>query len=147
MYTDEAFAVYQAYQLSIHKEKKESRDQFEGFLCQVPLFDPEDQNIPENATDEEKQEYFKEQQNGSARKVSGENMKKPDGGRVLKNEGLWPKFKGGYHMLHKIDGKLFAVGVLDFTPEALSSVYLFYDPEYAFLSPGNLCTLKEIEYT
>jgi arginyl-tRNA--protein-N-Asp/Glu arginylyltransferase len=33
MYTDESFAVYQAYQLSIHKEKKEERNQYENFLC------------------------------------------------------------------------------------------------------------------
>ena len=49
-------------------------------------------------------------------------------------------------MLHKIDGRLFAVGVLDFTNEALSSVYLFYDPEFEHINPGTLCALKEIEY-
>ena len=49
-------------------------------------------------------------------------------------------------MLHRIDGILFAVGVLDYTPRTLSSVYLFYDPEYSFLNPGTLCALKEIEY-
>lgn len=50
-------------------------------------------------------------------------------------------------MLHRIDGELFALGVLDYTPEALSSVYLIYDPKYEFLSPGTLCALREIEYT
>lgn len=50
-------------------------------------------------------------------------------------------------MNHRIDGKLFAVGVLDYTPNCLSSVYLFYDPEYGFLDPGHLCAIKEIEYT
>ena len=49
-------------------------------------------------------------------------------------------------MLHKIDGVLFAVGVLDMTPKTCSSVYLFYDPKYEFLSPGTLCALREIEY-
>ena len=49
-------------------------------------------------------------------------------------------------MIHRIDGKIFAVGVIDTTPEALSSVYLFYDPDYEFLSPGTLCALREIEY-
>ena len=50
MYSDEAFKIYQAYQLSIHKDEKESKSQYENFLCQVPLFDPKDQNIPQNAT-------------------------------------------------------------------------------------------------
>jgi arginine-tRNA-protein transferase len=66
--------------------------------------------------------------------------------RNHEDQGIWPKFKGGYHMLHKIDDKLFAVGVLDFGPTSLSSVYLAYDPDYEFLSPGTLCALREIEY-
>jgi arginine-tRNA-protein transferase len=61
-------------------------------------------------------------------------------------QGIFPKFLGGYHMLHRIDGELMAVGVLDFTPEVLSSVYLFYDPKYEFLNPGTFCAIKEIEY-
>lgn len=38
------------------------------------------------------------------------------------------------------------VGVLDYTPECLSSVYLFYDPKWEFLSPGTLAALREIEH-
>ena len=49
-------------------------------------------------------------------------------------------------MLHRIDGELMAVGVLDYTTEALSSVYLFYDPKFDFLNPGTYCALREIEY-
>jgi arginine-tRNA-protein transferase len=47
-------------------------------------------------------------------------------------------------MLHRLDGELMAVGVLDFTQEALSSVYLFYDPKYEFLNPGTFAAIKEI---
>lgn len=49
-------------------------------------------------------------------------------------------------MLHKIDGELFAVGVLDYTPNVLSSVYFMYDPKYEFLSPGVFGAVREIEY-
>ena len=49
-------------------------------------------------------------------------------------------------MIHKIDGEIFAVGVLDFTHIALSSVYLFYDPKFEFLTPGTVCAIREIEY-
>jgi arginine-tRNA-protein transferase len=49
-------------------------------------------------------------------------------------------------MYHRIDGELFAVGVLDFTPSVSSSVYFFYDPKYEFLSPGTLGAIREIEY-
>jgi len=49
-------------------------------------------------------------------------------------------------MLHRIDGEIFAVGVIDILPESLSSVYLTYDPKYEFINPGTLCAIKEIEY-
>jgi arginine-tRNA-protein transferase len=38
------------------------------------------------------------------------------------------------------------VGVLDITDFCVSSVYLFYDPKYEFLSPGTLSAIREIEY-
>ena len=49
-------------------------------------------------------------------------------------------------MIHRINGKVAIVGVLDLLPTSLSSVYLFYDPKWEFLSPGTLSALKEIEY-
>ena len=52
---------------------------------------------------------------------------------------------GNFHVLHRIDGKLVAVGVLDFLPSGVSSVYFFYDPEYSGFSLGVVGALKEIE--
>lgn len=54
---------------------------------------------------------------------------------------------GSFHMLYKVRGRLIAVGVVDILPRCLSSVYLFYDPDFARLSPGTLSALKEIEWT
>ncbi|KAJ1917175.1 Arginyl-tRNA--protein transferase 1 [Mycoemilia scoparia] len=54
---------------------------------------------------------------------------------------------GLYHQLYRIDGKLVAVGVLDILPRSISSVYLFYDPEYSHLSLGNYSSLREIALT
>jgi arginine-tRNA-protein transferase len=65
---------------------------------------------------------------------------------VYKDEGVWPEYLGSYHMIHKIDDEIFAVGVLDYSQEVLSSVYLYYNPKYEFLSPGTLAALREIEY-
>lgn len=53
---------------------------------------------------------------------------------------------GGFHHQYRIDGKLVAVGVVDILPKCLSSVYLFYDPDYEFLSLGTITALKEIEW-
>lgn len=53
---------------------------------------------------------------------------------------------GSFHMLHKIDGNLAAVSVLDILPTGLSAVYLFYSSQFTFLSPGTLTAIKEIEF-
>ncbi|VDL61089.1 unnamed protein product [Hymenolepis diminuta] len=57
-----------------------------------------------------------------------------------------PQF-GSYHQQYWLDGnKLIAVGVIDLVPGCLSSVYLFYDPEYTFLHLGTYSALREIAF-
>ncbi|KAJ6909771.1 arginyl-tRNA--protein transferase 1-like isoform X3 [Populus alba x Populus x berolinensis] len=51
---------------------------------------------------------------------------------------------GSFHQQYVIDGHLVAVGVIDILPKCLSSKYLFWDPEFAFLSPGKYSALQEI---
>ena len=97
------------------------------FLCQSSLFDPQNQ---------------RENDFGYP-----ENLEDFDDIRDNKDEGIYPEHFGSYHMIHRLDGEIFAVGVLDFTPNVLSSVYLFYDPKYEFLSPGVFTAVREIEYT
>jgi arginine-tRNA-protein transferase len=58
---------------------------------------------------------------------------------------LYPLGLGNFHQLHRIDGKLVAVGVLDFLPSGVSAVYFFYSPKYSHLTLGTLGALKEIE--
>ncbi len=54
---------------------------------------------------------------------------------------------GGFHQQYLLDGHIFCVGVVDILPNCLSSVYLFYDPEFRFLSPGTLSSLFELHFT
>jgi len=58
----------------------------------------------------------------------------------------FPKRYGTYNFIHRIDGKMIAVGVWDILPTSLSSVSLYYDPDYKFLNLGTLTAIKEIEY-
>ncbi|KAJ2747044.1 Arginyl-tRNA--protein transferase 1 [Coemansia sp. BCRC 34301] len=51
---------------------------------------------------------------------------------------------GTYHQCYYMGGRLAAVGVLDILPSCVSSVYLFYDPEFAYLSLGTFSSLREI---
>lgn len=125
MFNKESFDVYQKYQSEVHKKPEKSRSAYENFLCQSPLFDP-------NSADPE--DKF------------GPFDKRIDDQRSNKPVGNFPKSLGSYHMLHYIDGELMMVGVLDYAPKCLSSVYLYYDPKYDFLSPGTLAALREIEH-
>ncbi|CAI0415810.1 unnamed protein product [Linum tenue] len=53
---------------------------------------------------------------------------------------------GSFHQQYVIDGHLIAVGVIDILPKCLSSKYLFWDPDYAFLSVGKYSALQEINW-
>lgn len=51
---------------------------------------------------------------------------------------------GSFHQQYVINGQLVAVGVIDILPKCLSSKYLFWDPDLAFLSLGKYSALQEI---
>ena len=51
---------------------------------------------------------------------------------------------GSFHLQYLIDGKIFAVGVLDIIPRGVLCEYLFYDPAYRFVAPGVYSALNEI---
>ena len=53
---------------------------------------------------------------------------------------------GSFHQQYRVDGCLVAVGVVDILPKCLSSVYLFWDPDYAFLSLGKYSAIQEINW-
>ncbi|CAD6186348.1 unnamed protein product [Caenorhabditis auriculariae] len=54
---------------------------------------------------------------------------------------------GSFHMWYLLDDKLVAVGVVDLLPKCLSAKYLFYNPDFAFLSLGTYTALREIALT
>lgn len=54
---------------------------------------------------------------------------------------------GSFHHQYWLDGQLIAVGVLDILPDCISSVYLYYDPQYSFLSLGTYASLRELALT
>lgn len=63
--------------------------------------------------------------------------------QILKNKGRTMKL-GSYHQCYRLDGKLVAIGVLDLLPHAVSSVYLFYDPDYQEWDWGKISAMNEI---
>ncbi|CAL1542689.1 unnamed protein product [Lymnaea stagnalis] len=55
-----------------------------------------------------------------------------------------PEGYGSFHQQYILDGKIIAVGVIDILPSCVSSVYLYYDPEYSFLGLGVYSALREL---
>ncbi|XP_050443106.1 arginyl-tRNA--protein transferase 1 isoform X2 [Adelges cooleyi] len=51
---------------------------------------------------------------------------------------------GSFHQQYWLGNKLIAVGVIDILPKCVSSVYLFYDPDYYHLVLGTYSSLREI---
>lgn len=56
------------------------------------------------------------------------------------------KGMGSFHQKYYYDDKLIAVGVVDVLPKCLSSVYLFYDPDFHWLELGKYSALREIQW-
>ncbi|UMM11932.1 hypothetical protein L5515_000962 [Caenorhabditis briggsae] len=54
---------------------------------------------------------------------------------------------GSFHMWFLLDEKIIAVSVLDVLPQCVSAKYMFYDPDYSFLSLGTYTALREIDVT
>ncbi|XP_062851047.1 arginyl-tRNA--protein transferase 1 isoform X2 [Trichomycterus rosablanca] len=54
---------------------------------------------------------------------------------------------GSFHQQYWLDGRIVAVGVIDILPNCVSSVYLYYHPDFSFLSLGTYSALREIAFT
>lgn len=49
---------------------------------------------------------------------------------------------GSFHQQYWLDGRIVAVGVLDILPTCVSSVYLYYHPDFSSLSLGTYSALR-----
>ncbi|XP_071236609.1 arginyl-tRNA--protein transferase 1 isoform X2 [Salvelinus alpinus] len=54
---------------------------------------------------------------------------------------------GSFHQQYWLDGRIVAVGVVDVLPTCVSSVYLYYHPDFASLSLGSYSALREVAFT
>ena len=115
---DEKFNVYKKYQKNVHKE----------------------------SDDEITKEDYNESW-GLSNLVDEKGIKLPqDLANKTKHPEIYPKKYGCYNLIHRIDGKIVAVDIVDILPNYLSSVYLYYDTDYQFLDLGVVTAILEIEY-
>lgn len=52
----------------------------------------------------------------------------------------------GYEVLYFDDEKLIAVDLVDLLPDGISSIYFYYDPDYASYSLGHYSLYQQIQY-
>lgn len=129
------------YQKFIHKEEPEewTMERFKNFLIDTPLkaelIRDRDYCPQEHAGDQS----IPNKMNLSVDVFSGE-----DEDFLLVKPPPLPTHFGTYHCVYLLDGKLIAVGVIDFLPKCLTTVYFFYDPKYTGLNLGTYSALVEI---
>ena len=70
----------------------------------------------------------------------------PDLNTKTKHPEIYPKHYGMHNLIHRIDGKIIAVTVIDILPNYFGSLYCYYDPDYSFLDLGVFTAIREIEY-
>ena len=52
----------------------------------------------------------------------------------------------GYEVLYFYENELIGVDLIDILPEGISSIYFYYDPDFAHYSLGKLSLYKQIQY-
>ncbi|CAL9734154.1 arginyl-tRNA--protein transferase 1 [Monosporozyma servazzii] len=118
-FTKEKYELFARYQETIHDDFKHSESGFRRFLCDSPFNDDVVQGT--------KEEWD-----------SLNAIFSKDGEEVT------PHRLGPAHECYYFDDKLIAIGVIDFLPSGISSVYFIYDPDYKHWSLGKLSALKEL---
>ena len=115
---DERFKIYTKYQMTIHKEEPHeiTKDRFNRSWGKTNLEDNKGIKLPNDLD------------------------------KKVKHPEMYPKKYGTYNFIHRVDGKIVAVGIWDILPTSLSSVYLYYDTDYQFLDLGVFTAIREIEY-
>lgn len=118
-FTKEKYQLFAKYQEQVHNDFKHSERGFKRFLCDAPF----DDSIIQGTKEEWE----------SLNNIFSSKETKSKAYRV-----------GPVHECYYFDDKLIAIGVLDFMPSGISSVYFIWDPDYRHWSLGKLSALKEL---
>ncbi|KAL9054668.1 MAG: hypothetical protein Q9162_004034 [Coniocarpon cinnabarinum] len=123
-FTEEKYRLFEKYQREVHRDES-SRSGFKRFLCSSPVTrETRTIAVP------------------TGRQASGQI----NGGTTSLSDQSSHHFQqklGSFHQLHRLNGELIAMSVLDLLPHAVSAVYFIYDPEYSRFSLGKVSALRE----
>ncbi|XP_028936418.1 arginyl-tRNA--protein transferase 1 isoform X2 [Ornithorhynchus anatinus] len=145
----ESYQVYKRYQMVIHKDPPEKPTLNQVRLVPVSFEDPEFKS----SFNQSLSLYAKYQM--AIHKDTAAECGETEFTRFLCSSPLEAETPsngpdcgyGSFHQQYWMDGKIIAVGVIDILPYCVSSVYLYYDPDFSFLSLGVYSALREIAFT
>ncbi|XP_056903745.1 arginyl-tRNA--protein transferase 1 isoform X4 [Takifugu flavidus] len=144
-----SYQVYKLYQMAIHKDPPDKPSESQVRLVPVSFEDPQFM-----ASYQQSVVLFARYQKA----IHGDDpneCSETEFRRFLCDSPLEAEYSvdgptmgyGSFHQQYWLDGQIVAVGVIDILPTCVSSVYLFYHPDFASLSLGSYSALREIAFT
>nr|XP_046258435.1 arginyl-tRNA--protein transferase 1 isoform X1 [Scatophagus argus]XP_046258439.1 arginyl-tRNA--protein transferase 1 isoform X1 [Scatophagus argus] len=146
---DASYQVYKLYQMAIHKDPPEKPSESQVRLVPVSFEDPQF-----TASYQQSAALYARYQMAIHGDDSSE-CSESEFRRFLCDSPLEAEYSpdgpemgyGSFHQQYWLDGRIVAVGVIDILPTCVSSVYLYYHPDFASLSLGSYSALREIAFT
>ncbi|XP_062287075.1 LOW QUALITY PROTEIN: arginyl-tRNA--protein transferase 1 [Scomber scombrus] len=146
---DASYQVYKLYQMAIHKDPPDKPSESQVRLVPVSFEDPQftasyQQSVALYAC------YQMAIHGDDASECSESEFRRflCDSPLEAESSPDGPEMGyGSFHQQYWVDGRIVAVGVIDILPTCVSSVYLYYHPEFASLSLGSYSALREISFT
>ncbi|KAM4607903.1 LOW QUALITY PROTEIN: arginyl-tRNA--protein transferase 1 [Polymixia lowei] len=146
---DASYQVYKLYQMAIHKDPPDKPSESQVRLVLVSFEDPQFM-----ASYEQSAALYARYQtavHGDAPSECNESEFRRflcDSPLEAESPPDGPEMGyGSFHQQYWLDGRIVAVGVIDILPTCVSSVYLYYHPDFAPLSLGSYSALREIAFT
>ncbi|KAM9804240.1 arginyl-tRNA--protein transferase 1 [Neosynchiropus ocellatus] len=146
---DASYQVYKLYQMAIHKDPPDKPSESQVRLVPVDFEDPQF-----TASYQESAELYACYQttvhgdDPSECSVSEFRRFLCDSPLEAESPPDAPEMGyGSFHQQYWLDGRIIAVGVIDILPTCVSSVYLYYHPDFSALSLGSYSALREISFT
>ena len=153
--TQERYQLYKKYQMTIHGDKEEDITElrYAQFLVDSPLYDPND-SASSNSDIASIYPLYTSSSSSSSLGQSTNNNSNSSSNSSSSSSKLTSSqahqqhlnMYGTFHQLYRIDNKLIAVGVIDILKSGLSSVYMYYDPEYRSLVLGKYTAVCELQF-
>ncbi|XP_024916945.1 arginyl-tRNA--protein transferase 1 isoform X3 [Cynoglossus semilaevis] len=146
---DASYQVYKLYQMAIHKDPPDKSTENQVRLVPVDFEDPQF-----SASFEQSVALYTRYQ----MTIHGDDpseCSESEFRRFLCDSPLQAECSpdgpemgyGSFHQQYWLDNRIVAVGVIDILPTCVSSVYLYYHPDFASLSLGSYSALREISFT